>query len=98
MEINRQIVEGYSEGADKENARKWCWLFKDGCGCMNSLSGKFLSILHAFPTLRKVINTCCTTSRNFWPAKSVTDQEGGREDILLEWLEGLAVTFFNEGI
>ena len=77
MEIHTQIVEGYGEGADEENVRKWCWLFKDGCGCMNSLSGKFLSILHAVPTLHKMINTCCSTAGNFWPAKSVSDQEWG---------------------
>jgi hypothetical protein len=58
MEIHRQIVEGYGEGADEENARKWCRLFKGGCGCMNSLSGKFLSILHAVLTLHRVINIC----------------------------------------
>jgi hypothetical protein len=41
VEIHRQIIEGYGEGADEENVRKWCRLFKDGCGCMNSLSENF---------------------------------------------------------
>jgi hypothetical protein len=42
-----------------------------------------------------VINTFRSTSRNFWLAKSVIDQEKKK---LLEWLEGLAVTFSNKGI
>jgi hypothetical protein len=30
-EIQRQVVEVYSEGAVNEgNVRKWCWMFREG--------------------------------------------------------------------
>jgi hypothetical protein len=65
---------------------------------MKSSSREFLSILHAVPTLHKVINTCLSTSRDFWPAERVSAQEKERKGIVLEWQEGLLVIFFDEAI
>jgi hypothetical protein len=54
VEIQRQMVEVYGEGAVNEgNVKKWCWLLKEGrtevhvewSGCANSSCGKFSSNL-----------------------------------------------------
>jgi hypothetical protein len=79
VEIHRQTVEVYSEGAEnKENMRKWCWLFREGRtnvydekrnGHTVAQSRKFSRILLTVLTLHKVIITCFSTSRNFWQAR-----------------------------
>jgi hypothetical protein len=86
VEIHRQIVHVYGEGAVSEGSMRKCVSCSKKAGhmcmmrkksrCTNSSSGKFSSMLHTVPTLHRVISKCFSTSRNFWLARvwGMTDQ------------------------
>jgi hypothetical protein len=76
--------------------RKWTLLFEEGTTMRLRRSDKFLGILHAVSTLRQVIVTCFSTSRDFWPVSLRNDQE--TKDVMQVCLKCLAATFFEEGI